>query len=98
MATDKPAPNPVLKRLAGTLFSFLVIGVGTSMLVSPDSWGPESLTSETGRSKARMAKAALRWMFENIGQTPTGAVIAAIGVVSLVLIWKPVLFRKSGGA
>lgn len=97
MAKDKSAPTPVLKRLAGSLFCLLVIGLGTSMLVSPESWA-ETQTSETGRSKTRMAKAALQWLFDNIGQAPTGGIIVAIGVISLVVIWKPVLVGKKAEA
>lgn len=98
MAKEKSAPNPVLKRLVGTLLSLLVIVGGVSMIASPESWGPEGFTSESGRSKARMVKAALRWMFENIGQTPTGAIVAAGGALALFLVWKPVILRKKLGA
>lgn len=95
MARDKSAPKPVLKRLTGSLVALLFLIGGVSMITAADWWAAEGVTSETGRSKARAMKAMLSWLFENIGQTPTGAIIAAIGAIALVAIWMPVVLRKS---
>jgi hypothetical protein len=95
MARDKSARNPVLRRLTGSLVALLFLVGGVSMITAADWWAAEGVTSETGRSKARAMKAMLSWLFENIGQAPTGAVLAALGAISLVVIWMPVVLRRN---
>ena len=80
----------MLKKLWGSLLALIPLALGGAILLgelTPDTFDTES--GHSGRSRTRLIKSALSWLLDNLGATATGGILIAIGVIALVMIWKP---------
>jgi hypothetical protein len=77
----------MLKKLWGSLLALIPLALGGAILLGKLT--ADTLDTESGRSKTRFLKSALSWLLDNLGATATGGILIAIGVIALVMIWKP---------
>jgi branched-subunit amino acid transport protein len=77
----------MLKKLWGSLLALIPVAIGGAILLGKLT--ADTLDTESGRSKTRFLKSVLSWLLDNLGATATGGILIAIGVIALVMIWKP---------
>lgn len=86
----------MLKKLWGSLLALIPLGLGVAILLGKLT--PDTIDSDSGRSKTRFLKSALTWLLENLGAMATGAILIAIGLIALFVIWKPSAESRSPAA
>lgn len=77
----------MLKKLWGSVLALIPLALGGAILMGELT--PDSIDTDSGRSKTRFLKSILAWLIDNLGATASGAILIAVGLIALVVIWKP---------
>jgi hypothetical protein len=77
----------MFKKLWGSVLALIPVAIGVAILMGQLT--PDTIDSDSGRSKLRFLKSILEWLMNNLGATASGAILIAIGVIALVVVWKP---------
>ena len=77
----------MLKKLWGSVLALIPLALGGAILMGELT--PDSIDTDSGRSKTRFLKSILTWLIDNLGASATGAILIAIGLIALFVIWKP---------
>lgn len=77
----------MLKKLWGSVLALIPVAIGVAILMGELT--PDTIDSDSGRSKLRFLKSILSWLIDNLGATASGAILIAVGLIALVVIWKP---------
>ena len=77
----------MLKKLWGSVLALIPLALGGAILMGELT--PDSIDTDSGRSKTRFLKSVLTWLIDTLGATASGAILIAIGLIALIVIWKP---------